>query len=74
MDDLENYLFESRCMKRLFKARPGNKFIVIGGTSGMRDLAEKNPEKVFILANVKKQYTRYWEFYTPDIAVLMSNV
>ena len=46
-------------MKRLFKARPGNKFIVIGGTSGMRDLAEKNPEKVFILANVKKQYTRY---------------
>ena len=49
LDDLENYLFESKCMKRLFKARPGNKFIVIGGTSGMRDLAEKNPEKVFIL-------------------------
>merc|ERR1719447_2352266 len=43
LDDLENYLFQSKCMKRLFKARPGNKFIVIGGTSGMRELAEKNP-------------------------------
>ena len=44
--DLENYLFQSECMKRLFKLRPGNKFIVIGGTAGMRELAEKDPEKV----------------------------
>merc|ERR1711962_56233 len=52
LDDLENYLFESKCMKRLFKARPGNKFIVIGGTSGMRDLAEKNPEKAKSILNI----------------------
>ena len=44
--DLEDYLFQSKCMKQLFKLRPGNKFIVIGGTAGMRELAEKNPEKV----------------------------
>ena len=44
--DLENYLFQSICMKQLFKLRPGNKFIVIGGTAGMRELAEKDPEKV----------------------------
>ena len=48
--DLENYLFHSKCMKQLFKLCPGNKFIVIGGTAGMRELAEKDPEKVnFIL-------------------------
>ena len=33
-------------MKQLFKLRPGNKLIVIGGTAGMRELAEKDPEKV----------------------------
>ena len=44
--DLESYLFQSKCMEELFKLRPGNKFIVIGGTAGMRELAEKDPEKV----------------------------
>ena len=44
--DLESYLFQSKCMKQLFKLRPGNKFIVIGGTAGMRELAEKDTEKV----------------------------
>ena len=46
IEELENYLFQSRCMKQLFELRPGNRFIVIGGTSGMRGLAEKDPEKV----------------------------
>ena len=51
--DLESYLFQSKCMKQLFKLRPGNKFIVIGGTAGMRELAEKDQEKVYMYHQIQ---------------------
>ena len=59
--DLESYLFQSKCMKQLFKIRPGNKFIVIGGTAGMRELAEKDPEKVnfILLTGFNHQFGNY---------------
>ena len=59
--DLESYLFQSKCMKQLFKLRPGNKFIVIGGTAGMRELAEKDPEKVnfILLTGFNHQFGNY---------------
>ena len=61
--DLENYLFQSKCMKQFIKIRPGNKFIVIGGTAGMRELAEKDSEKVNITRFNTNSETSYPDLF-----------
>ena len=45
-EELEEFIFKSGCVQRLFNVTHGEGQIVIGGTAGMRELQEKNPQKV----------------------------
>ena len=50
-EELEEFIFKSGCDQRLFNVthlKHGEGHIVIGGTAGMRELQEKNPQKVII--------------------------